>query len=92
MKKRGETGYSQRSPVRLIILVVCAYLAYRALRSLLRRLLEGPREEGAGELVRDPECGVYVPKAGSVTRWVKGGVARFCSEECAAAHRAKGRG
>lgn len=75
--------------MRLIVLVVYAFLAYWALRVLLRWLLKGPRKEAALELVLDPECGVHIPKHEAVTRRVKGSVMRFCGERCADAHRAR---
>ena len=46
----------------------------------------GPIVQG-GELVQDPQCGVYVPKETAV----KGrGGAYFCSEACREAHQGKG--
>lgn len=78
--------------MRLIVLAVCGYLAYYALGALLRWLLQPPREKASGELVRDPECGVYFSKEDAVTRRVGGSVELFCSERCAAARRAKSRG
>jgi YHS domain-containing protein len=36
----------------------------------------------AGELKRDPVCGVYISAASSIKRTVHGEVVHFCSPEC----------
>lgn len=48
---------------------------------------ENQRIDG-GELVQDPHCGVYVPKASSLRG---AGERYFCSEECRRAYEEKGR-
>ncbi len=40
-----------------------------------------PREEGE-EMVKDPVCGVYVPRSAAVTKGTSGGLRYFCSEKC----------
>ena len=41
-----------------------------------------PATKAGGELVRDPQCGTYVPKAGAVVGSVRGEVLYFCSAAC----------
>ena len=55
-------------------------MLYKALFSSNPRL-EDPSE--AADMVRDPNCGVYVPKNQSVTRLVQGKKHYFCSKKCA---------
>lgn len=76
--------------LRLLLLALYVFLAYHALRALLRWLLDKPPTEGA--MVRDPECGVYILKAGAVTRRIRGQTRYFCGKDCAAAHAAKNQG
>lgn len=84
--------------MRALMIVVYAALAYYALRAVWRWLLQTPpkpepRNSGGpaeGEMVRDPECGVYILKERAVTRIVRGSLLCFCCEACAAAHEARG--
>ena len=70
-------------------------LLFLLARSLWRSLLAGIRSAGnpqsatrkpprvaAGELVKDPECGTYVPATASITGKVNGETLHFCSPEC----------
>ncbi|MCK9229693.1 MAG: hypothetical protein M0Q23_05405 [Syntrophales bacterium] len=75
--------------VRLILLIVILYLAYRAARYLFQvpgekdRVLPRRRSEIASEdLVKDPQCGTYVPVNSALTATIEGEVHHFCSEEC----------
>ena len=43
---------------------------------------DSPRVEPAGELKKDPVCGVYVSAAASVKMTVRGEVVHFCSAAC----------
>ena len=42
----------------------------------------GPRERSLGELVRDPNCGTYVPKASAIAVQAGGETRYFCSTKC----------
>jgi len=72
------------------ILVAALYWAIRELSG------GGSRDSGGGaegeEMVRDPQCGVYVPKSSAVS----GGLAcrnlYFCSEECRKKYLTRGKG
>jgi YHS domain-containing protein len=48
----------------------------------------GPSKEG-GELVRDPQCGTYVPKARAIAARVGNGTSYFCSTNCRDAYLSK---
>jgi uncharacterized protein len=41
------------------------------------------------EMVQDPECRTYVPKARAVNRLVGGKLCSFCSESCAQRYKEK---
>ncbi|PIR16005.1 MAG: hypothetical protein COV48_11170 [Elusimicrobia bacterium CG11_big_fil_rev_8_21_14_0_20_64_6] len=83
--------------MRVILFFAYSWLIYTVLRAVLRWLLQAPpragRQDAAGpadgEMVRDPECGVYVLRDRAVTRVMRGRALCFCSEECAAAHSSK---
>jgi len=76
---------------RLVLLIVLLYLLYR----LIKMVIGGPRLERSreggkqkkkerieDEMVKDPQCGVYVPKREAVTAKVGGEKIYFCSEDC----------
>lgn len=85
---------------RFLFLLAVFWVVSRLLRSLFaptsrrpgpgygprrpREQAGGPRPAG-GELVQDPQCGVYIPKETAL----RSGDAYFCSEECRSAHRAR---
>lgn len=59
---------------------------------LYRSLFDSPRLEepsDTAEMVQDPNCGVYVPKAQAVARSLSGRDHHFCSEKCAEEYSAK---
>ncbi|MDO8757001.1 MAG: hypothetical protein Q7J64_03220 [Elusimicrobiota bacterium] len=81
--------------MRNLTLAVYAFLAYLALRAVLRWLLQSrPRavpssSSGGDEMVLDPQCGAYVLKEKAVTRVIKGELVRFCGPDCAGAYEKK---
>jgi YHS domain-containing protein len=54
-----------------------------------RRGRPGPEAKPGGELVRDPHCGTYVPKARAIAVSVGHETFYFCSTACRDAYRAK---
>ncbi len=75
--------------IRFAIALVIFYLAYRVGKYILRlpsensRDFSGSRGEIDGEdLVRDPQCGTYVPVSSAVKATIGGETLYFCSEEC----------
>lgn len=83
--------------MRSLLFAAYAFIAWYAARAVLRWLLQSPpkperRDAGLppdADMVRDPECGVYVIKDRAVTRVIRGSVLCFCSEECAAKNEAR---
>lgn len=83
--------------VKTVLLLLLAILLISLLRSAIGIVMKGfaslaqPQAPArtssgpvnAGELKRDPVCGVYVPAETSVKRTVKGATVHFCSEKCA---------
>jgi len=80
--------------LRWLIIVVIFYLIYRVLKGLVmpRTSFEdqfarpGPEEAGESEtsydLVQDPHCGTYLPKAEAIPFTMNGQTLYFCSQEC----------
>ncbi len=50
-----------------------------------------PESKAGGELVRDPECGTYVPKATALAVRFGGDTVHFCSAGCRDAYLEKAR-
>jgi len=72
--------------MRLIILAILIYLAYRLLRGFKRSKQEIQRTPDGGvidEMVQDPVCKTYVPRREAVRKVVDGREVFFCSEACA---------
>ncbi len=40
------------------------------------------RERVAGQMIKDPQCGMYVAADLAITKRLKGKTLHFCSEEC----------
>ena len=80
--------------LRALALVLLVRVALRALVGRRGGVPRQPRPGGAppggklgGELVRDPQCGTYVPKARAFADTVKGEPVYFCSAACRDAYR-----
>lgn len=86
----GHTGGNPEVMiVRLIILIGILYLVYRVALYLFQPPRDGERafprrraEITSEDLVKDPQCGTYVPESSSVTATIGGETHHFCSEEC----------
>ena len=73
---------------RIIILGVLFFILYWIIKGIFSR----PAEKIAGKrgthigteeiMVKDPECGIYVPKSDAITSSLGGQSLYFCSEEC----------
>jgi len=72
-----------------LLLALLGFVAYSMFLMLVRQLTgkrpsappkeKTPRGE---EMVKDPQCGTYLPRSDALTRQVKGETLYFCSEEC----------
>jgi len=72
--------------LRFILFTILFFILYYALLSLLRVILPPKkrmnREFESEELVQDPNCQTYIPKASAVKKRISGKVLYFCSQEC----------
>ena len=81
--------------IRILYLVL--FLAFLGvIRSLLTRVFSLPRKKHSrprfgsdiapetvtGQMIKDPQCGMYVATDLAITRRVKGKTLHFCSREC----------
>ena len=78
--------------IRLLLLAIFFFLLYTlwsALTHLLPRRPDRPPEktDQGEDMVRDPQCGTYLPRGDALTRTVKGKRYYFCSPECRDAFR-----
>lgn len=74
--------------IRLLLLALLCFLAYTAYQAVLRALTgrgapprRQPSRQGE-EMVRDPQCGTYIPRADALEKTVAGTRHYFCSREC----------
>lgn len=74
--------------MKLLLLIIIAYLAFRAGKSWLKRNLQAPANEGARNpsiddvMVKDPVCGIYFPQREGVELRHGGQMHVFCSTAC----------
>ncbi len=74
--------------MKLILLIIIAYLAYRAAKSWVVRNLQAPDRDHSGNpsiddvMVKDPMCGIYFPQREGVELRHGGQTFVFCSTAC----------
>jgi len=75
--------------MKLLVLIIILYLAYRAFRYWVRiHMIPGSKASTGSErqiddvMVKDPVCEVYFPKRSGISLYVDGQTLYFCSEEC----------
>ena len=74
--------------MKLILLIIIAYLAYRAAKSWVVRNLQAPGRDHSGNpsiddvMVKDPVCGIYFPQREGVVLRRGGQTFLFCSAAC----------
>ena len=80
--------------VRLILLFILFFLGYTLVSALLRTLTGNrsasppPEKTAQGDtMVKDPQCGTYVPRGDAITKVIKGKTHYFCSTACRDAYR-----
>ena len=66
-----------------VILVFAIIVVSRMVNAWRRGTVSAPRTQH-DKLVKDPVCNTYVVLSRAVTEEVNGGIAHFCSRECAA--------
>lgn len=84
---------------RFLLIFLAVLVVYRAVRRLFlpagrRGEVHGTERDviHKGEMVKDPVCGTYVPRDGSLSLRERGGEQFFCSAACRDEFRAGGRG
>ena len=73
--------------VRLLIWLIVGFLVYTVFQIIRQAITKPPgtppEKTGRGEdMIRDPECGTYVPRRDAVKTEAKGKTCYFCSTEC----------
>ena len=70
--------------MRFLIWLILGGAFYWALRELTGRgsASSGDHKGEGEEMVRDPQCGVYVPVSSALKKKIKGEEVYFCSREC----------
>jgi len=72
--------------LRFILFTILFFILYYVLAHLLRSILPPKkrmnRESEPEELVQDPHCQTYIPRATAVKKRISGNVLYFCSQEC----------
>lgn len=74
--------------IRLLLLALLFFLGYTLVQALLRGLggrRQGPppsRTREGEDMVRDPQCGTFVPRSDAVTVTSRGETRYFCSAKC----------
>ena len=79
--------------IRILIIIGLFYLIYRVLKGLMnpaplnrfkrsRPDRDTENDSDPEELIRDPNCGIYLPRKQGIATFVGGRVSYFCSEEC----------
>jgi len=69
--------------VRFLWILFLGVILYWAVRELLGKGSKDDRKDVPGEeMVKDPQCGVYLPKSSAVSCRLNGKSLYFCSEEC----------
>ena len=76
--------------IRILIMLFWVFVVYTLLKTLYRAVVkpDSPKTRQQDrikgeEMVQDPQCRTYVPKARAVTRQINGERCSFCSEACA---------
>jgi YHS domain-containing protein len=85
--------------IRFLLFFLVIMLIYSALKTVVRSVVKGYREDEKGrsrrimgdEMVLDPECHTYVVKDRAVTRHIRGALTHFCSDACARRYEDKNR-
>lgn len=74
--------------IKLLILGLLGFLAYTFFTAITRSLTGGkktapPQKTPQGEdMVRDPQCGTYIPRGDALEKTVGGQRHYFCSTRC----------
>ncbi len=73
---------------RLLLLILLFFLAYTVFTAVVRLLSKKsdtvrPEKTLRGEdMVKDPSCGIFLPRGDAIEKSIGGNRYYFCSEEC----------
>jgi len=76
---------------RLVIIAVIVAVVLFLFRWFLAPAPKKPSSPGSTEMVKDPNCEIYVPQTEALRREISGKEHFFCSEKCADEYEAKSR-
>ena len=73
--------------IRLLLLTLLFFLAYTAYNAVVRSLqgrkpIPKDKSPEGEEMVRDPQCGTFVPRSMALEESIKGEKHFFCSAKC----------
>lgn len=71
--------------MRLLILILLAYVLYRILRAFITKVLKvknGDHEGTVDVMVQDPSCQTYIPMRSARRKVIGGKEYYFCCREC----------
>jgi uncharacterized protein len=74
--------------IKLLILGILGFLAYTFFTAIIRLVTGGkkaapPQKTRQGEdMVRDPQCGTYLPRGDAIEKTIGGEKHYFCSARC----------
>jgi len=74
---------------RFLLYSILAFLAYRTFRVFMPKNKEEKKETVTEDgvrindvMVKDPSCGIYIPKGDAIRERIKGKTHYFCSDRC----------
>jgi len=73
--------------IRFFIWLIFGLLVYSAISAISRALRSTPRSNShpsrqGEEMVRDPQCGTFIPQSDAIEAVIEGESRFFCSEHC----------
>jgi len=77
-----------KNKMRLLFYILLSVAIYYLLRSIfkpkpaIKKKVSNNTWQIEDELVKDPVCGVYIPRKKAISVKIKGKIYYFCSEEC----------
>ncbi|ORJ62103.1 hypothetical protein [Geothermobacter hydrogeniphilus] len=84
--------------IRLLLLAIFAFLIYAMVSAILRIFRRGQglnppspaeKSDAGEEMVKDPECGTYLPRSDALKETIAGHPQFFCSTACRDAYRSR---
>lgn len=86
----ASAGFRQsgEAMIRLLFLALLFFLGYTLVTAVLRifsgrdRQLPPEKTRQGEEMVRDPQCGTYLPRGDAMTAVIRGKKHYFCSRDC----------